>query len=165
MAIFLAGYLIIGLVIGLIFYYKFNIVASFISIIVWSIMALIGIIVMNATMIPKDQTLTEIPKGTDTPSHFMIDPKERVIYSEDRDGSLEFYAGDNCFTNNISFYESTRVKSPVVKLDVKRVYRMDDMFSFKITSDVEVTVDRVLIPVNYNTKSNTKVTANIEINK
>lgn len=165
MAIFLAGYLIIGLVLGLIFYYKFDIVVSVISIIVWSIMTLIGLIVMGATMIPKYQTLTEIPKGVATPSRFMIDPKEKVLYSEDNDGSLEFYAGDNSFLNNVSFYESTRVKSPVVKLDVKRVYRMDEWFSFKITSDVEVTVDRVLIPVNYNTKSNTKVTANIEINK
>lgn len=116
-------------------------------------------------MIPKSQTLTEIPKGTVAPSHFMIDPKENDLYSEDKDGSLEFYGGEDCFSNNVSFYESTRVKSPVVKLDVKRVYGMDEWFSFKIKSEVEVTVDRVLIPVNYNTKSNTKVTANIEINK
>lgn len=116
-------------------------------------------------MIPKDKTLTEIPKGTDVPSHFMIDPKEKVLYSEDKDGSLEFYASENSFQNTVSFYESTKVKSPVVKLDVKRVYRMNDMFSFRITSDVEVNVDRVLIPVNYNTKPNTKVTTIIEINK
>lgn len=116
-------------------------------------------------MIPKSQTLTEIPKGTDAPSHFMIDLKEKVLYSEDNDGSLEFYGGEDYFKKNVSFYESTRVKSPVVKLDVKRVYKMDKLFSFKITSDVDVKVDRVLIPVNYNTKSDAKVTASIEINK
>lgn len=159
------GYLIIGIVLGLIFYYQINIVASFISIIVWSILSFIGLIVINTVMIPKDKTLTEIPKGTDVPSHFMIDPKEKVLYSEDKDGSLEFYASENSFQNTVSFYESTKVKSPVVKLDVKRVYRMNDMFSFRITSDVEVNVDRVLIPVNYNTKPNTKVTTIIEINK
>lgn len=165
MVIFLMGYLIIGIVLGLIFYYQINIVASFISIIVWSILSFIGLIVINTVMIPKDKTLTEIPKGTDVPSHFMIDPKEKVLYSEDKDGSLEFYASENSFQNTVSFYESTKVKSPVVKLDVKRVYRMNDMFSFRITSDVEVNVDRVLIPVNYNTKPNTKVTTIIEINK
>lgn len=151
MLIILAIYAIVFILLAVVLSLRYNIGVAFILVLVWSILILLFNVVIALKYMPTDEVLTTVPKNSDVPQHFVVDAKEKVLYEEHDDGELEFYAGEGRL-RNVDFVESTRVKAPIVKIKAKRVYTMDNINPFKTTSTVNVSVDRVVVPVNYSEK-------------
>lgn len=160
MLIILAICVIVFVLLAVAIYRRYSIIVTLALALVWSVLILLLNGVISMTSMPPDEVLATVPKNADVPKHFVVDAKEKVLYEEHENGELEFYAGAGRISN-VDFVESTKVKAPVVKIKAKRVYTMDKINPFKPTATVEASVDRVVIPVDYNKK----VAATIETSK
>lgn len=151
MVIVLAIYAIVFVILAVVLYRRYDTGVALALILVWSILILLLNGVIALTRMPQDEVLTTVPKNADIPQHFVVDAKEKVLYEEHENGELEFYAGEGRISN-VDFVESTRVKTPIVKIKAKRIYAMDNINPFKSTSTINAFVDRVVIPVDYSEK-------------
>ena len=109
----------------------------------------LSLLVVFEFTVPRSEILTT---ASNTPQ-FFVDTKAKELYTEDQDGIQHFYGGEEFnLKRTIPFFESSKVKEPVVETKVEREYDYDPFVPFKMKSEVKTTVKRVLIPLNYDYK-------------
>lgn len=145
------------LVIVLIVAFKYSVNAASIIAIIGAI-SCFSILIAMGFMLPKDEVLSTT---ANTPK-FLVDTKSKELYTEDQDGIQYLYGGEEFnLKKTISFYESSKIKQPVVEIEVIRSYGYDLFQPFKMKSEVNTYVKRVLIPLNSESKkelATTKIT-------